>query len=80
LGDGTMRITKQDLEAKEKRVNELLDKNGNLRLKVSYRYNYVAIDIFLGNKIFDTLIAGLTKKEAYNILESIEKALALKKT
>jgi translation initiation factor IF-3 len=75
-----MRITKQDLEAKEKRINELLEKDTNIKIKVSYRYNYVAIDIFLGNKIFDTLIAGLTKKEAYNILESIEKALAFKKT
>jgi len=70
-----MKITKQNLEAKEKRVNGLLR---NIQLKISYRYNYTAIDITdkQGN-IKTTLIAGLTKTEAYNILDCIEAVLTL---
>jgi hypothetical protein len=72
------RITKKDLTVKEGRVNGLLK---NIKLKVSYRYNYVAIDITnTEGKILDTLIAGLTKPQAYDILECLERVLTLEKT
>jgi hypothetical protein len=70
------RITKKDLTVKEGRVNELLK---NIKLKVSYRYNYIAIDITKEGKILDTLIAGLTKPQAYDILECLERVLTLEK-
>jgi hypothetical protein len=71
------KITKKDLAIKEERVNDLLK---NIGLKVSYRYDYVAIDIIRDGKIMETLIAGLTKRETYDILESIERVLVLEKS
>jgi len=69
-----MRITKADLEVKEKRVNQLLKK---IQLKIAGRYGYTAIDIYEGDRLRDTLISGLTKREAYNILDAIETILTL---
>jgi hypothetical protein len=71
------RVSKEDLAVKEKRVNDLLK---NIGLRVSYRYGYVAIDIMRNGNIMETLIAGLTKREAYDILDSIERVLALEKS
>jgi len=70
----SMRIKKKDLEAKERHVNQLLDK---IKLKVCYRYNYVAIDILKEGRVYDTLVAGLTKKQAYQILDAIDRVLLL---
>jgi hypothetical protein len=69
-------ITKEDLAYKETHVNCLLKK---CKLKVAYRYNYVAIDILDKNSgnMKDTLIAGLTKRQAYDILEAISRILLL---
>jgi hypothetical protein len=71
------KITKKDLAVKEKRVNDLLK---NIGLKVSYRYSYVAIDIMREGNVMETLISGLTKREAYDILDSIERVLVLEKS
>jgi diphthamide synthase subunit DPH2 len=66
-----MKITGKDLEEAVKRVNSILD---NIELIISYRYNYVAIDMKSRKRgmLIDTLISGLTKREAYNILKCIE--------
>jgi len=69
-----MRISKRDLEVVEKRVNSRLK---NIQLKVSQRYGYTAIDIKKDAEIYDTLIAGLSKREAYDILKCIERVLML---
>jgi TATA-binding protein-associated factor Taf7 len=67
------RISKNDLEAMEKRVNQLLN---SIKLKVAYRYSYAAIDVLDDDgKVRDTLIAGLTKSEAFSILSAIERIL-----
>jgi len=70
----SVRISKRDLKAIESRVNSRLKK---IELRVSYRYGYVAIDIYRDGVNCDTLIAGLTNKEAFNILECIERVLML---
>jgi hypothetical protein len=71
------RISKSDLAIREERVNDLFKALGSkLGLKVGYRYNYVAIDLLKDDKIWGTLISGLTKREAYDILCSIERILA----
>jgi len=67
-----MRVRKKDLEIFERRVNNIL-KDHNLSVKVSYRYNYTAIDIARKGRVVDTLIAGLTKREASLILLGIER-------
>jgi len=73
-----MRVTKKDLERIEKNVNLLLS---NIELRVAYRYNYVAIDVYKKDgSVLDTLEAGLTKNEAYRILASIYRALSLDKS
>jgi len=72
-----MRITKKDLEIAEKRVNDLT-KQCNIR--VSYRYNYVALDLETKQgTTFDTLVTGLTKREAHRILYAIEQVLSFEK-
>lgn len=64
-----MRIRKSDLENAEDRVNALLN---NIKLKVSYRYGYTAIDILDDKgRVLVTLVAGLTKREAYDVLHAI---------
>jgi len=73
------RITNYDLSIHEKRVNELLK---NVQLRISRRYNYIAIDLF-DNKtktLKETLIAGLTKKQTLEILEALERILTLEKS
>jgi hypothetical protein len=73
------RIRDKDLELDEKIVNELLK---NIQLKVSGRYNYTAIDIVdkKTNHVMDTLLAGLTKKQAHEILRAIERILELERS
>ncbi len=72
-----MRVTKKDLEMEERRVNGLLN---NVKVRVEYRYGYTAIDLTDENGRFkDTLISGLTKSQAYDILTSIEKILMLER-
>jgi hypothetical protein len=72
------RIKNYDLMIREKQVNELLS---NIQLKVSKRYGYVAIDILdkKTNNVKSTLIAGLTKRSAYDILTCIEIVLEIEK-
>jgi hypothetical protein len=68
-----MRITKNDLKVKEERVNGLLR---NVKLKVGFRYDYTAIDVAdKEGRIISTLISGLTKRQAFYILDSIEQVL-----
>lgn len=72
-----MRITKKDLENMEKQLNLLLK---NISVKVCYRYNYVAIDLYSkNNNCIDTLITGLTKKETYDYLSSLRTLLNYEK-
>jgi hypothetical protein len=72
-GDKPTRISKQDLELKERRVNELLRK---INVKIAYRYDYTAIDMYDKNgKMLDSLIVGLTKPEAFTILDALENIL-----
>ncbi|MEM2615742.1 MAG: hypothetical protein QXO44_03240 [Thermoplasmatales archaeon] len=68
----------QDLKIIEKAVNELLD---NIQLRVTRRYNYIAIDIYdkQGERIRDTLIAGLTKGEAAEFLHAVRRILLMEK-
>jgi energy-converting hydrogenase Eha subunit F len=67
----------KDLEYVEKTVNYYLK---NIQLKVARRYNYIAIDIYKRDGgIIDTLIAGLSKREAYDILSSIARVLSLER-
>ena len=71
-----MRITDRDLRIKEEVVNGLLRK---ISLKVTRRYDYTAIDIYskTTGEFIDTLAAGLTKRQAFEVLESIERVLRL---
>jgi hypothetical protein len=67
------RISKEDLEYMERRVNSYLK---NIRLKVAGRYNYIAIDMYKKDgSVLDTLVAGLSKREAYEILRCIAEVL-----
>jgi len=67
------RVSKEDLEHMERRVNSYLK---NIQLKVAGRYNYIAIDIYKRDgSVLDTLAAGLTKREAYEILRCIAEVL-----
>jgi len=70
-----VRITKRNLKEKEERVNELLK---SISLRVSFRYDYATIDVYskFGDFI-DTLTVVFTNKQAYDILDSIEKVLKL---
>jgi len=63
-----MRITKKDLEIKEGRLNPFLPK---VKIKLSYN-SYIAINLEKDGQIIDTLVSGLTKKQAYNILVVVE--------
>jgi len=67
-------VTKEDLKRKESYVNQLLTK---IKLKVAYRYDYVAIDIINPKTNLPThaLIVGLTKRRAWFILDAIEQVL-----
>jgi hypothetical protein len=69
-----MRITKMDLEAKEKMVNFCLR---NVNVKASERYGYTAIDIVDRKNPYGvrTLISGLTKRDAYYFLDAMENLL-----
>jgi len=68
-----LRVTKEDLMEKQKRVNEALR---NINIKVCFRYNYTALDLLdKQGKIIDTVVAGITKIEAFRILNSIETVL-----
>ena len=70
-----MRVSKQDLKAKEERVNSLLKK---AKVKVAFRYNYVAIDLMDNRGVMvSTLVAGLTKAQAHEILWCIERVLLM---
>jgi len=71
-----MRITRKDLEIMAKRVNELLN---CIKLRISRRYNYIAIDVEKNGKIYDTLIAGLRIREAYDILYCLEQVLSMER-
>jgi hypothetical protein len=67
------RITFEDVVKKAERVNSLLTK---INLKPGRRYDYTAIDITdKSGRILSTLIAGLTNREAYDLLYCIEEVL-----
>ena len=70
-----MRVNKQDLAIREERVNSLLKK---VKVKVAFRYNYAAIDLANDKGIMiETLAAGLTKPQVYEILCCLERVLTL---
>jgi len=70
-------MRKKDLSIKEQRVNDLLE---NIKGKIAYRYDYTAIDlVYPDGTMHDTLTAGLTKREAYQILDAIEAILRIEK-
>jgi len=73
-----IRITDKDLKVKEKAVNELLDK---VQVKIGHRYSYTAIDLVSkeNNTMITTLIAGLSRKEAFEFLEAIQTLLRYEK-
>jgi hypothetical protein len=55
-------------------INAKLEK---IQIRVAHRYNYTAIDLYdkqTGEYMFP-LIAGLTKRQAYEILEAINTIL-----
>jgi hypothetical protein len=62
------------LDRKESIVNEMLKHAGSkVKVFVGGRYGYKAIDWSVDKDFgMDTLISGLSKKEAYNILAGIE--------
>lgn len=74
-----MRITNSILAARETTLNSLLNQlNINRRYVVSYRYNYTAIDYHnVEGKGYSTYETGLTKREAYNILNAMIESLHL---
>ena len=74
------RITRKILEEKAALVNRLLNYTG-YEVKISGRYGYTAIDLVKENSDSDiaTLATGLTKKEAFLILDAIHELLALVK-
>jgi hypothetical protein len=67
-------FTKEAIERMAKRVNERLK---NIELRPAYRYGYTAIDVFdkKTGHMKETLISGLTKREAFEILFIIEYVL-----
>jgi len=72
-----MRVSEQDLKAKESVLNSFLSK---ARIKVSFCYGYVALDL-CDNKgnIVSALLAGLTRREALFVLDAIAKLIAYEK-
>lgn len=71
------RITVKDLENAQEYANDFLK---HINLKVGFRYGYTAIDVTdKDGRIFDTLIAGLTKRQAYDLLYALGKALWLER-
>ena len=69
-----MRTTYSQLKELEKRVNHYLR---NVKVRVSKRYDYYAIDLYhpSGEYQLDTLVSGLTAKEAREILEALANVL-----
>ena len=70
-----MRVRVKDLDEICERVNKLLR---NIYLRVERRYNYFALDVYgKDGELIDTLASGLTKRDVYNILLSVETVLRL---
>jgi len=68
-----MRVSKPMLEIACNRLNCLLKK---IRIRPAYRYNYTALDIYKPDGIcIGTLETGLTKKEAFQIVQAIYQVL-----
>lgn len=67
------RVGWTELERKTERVNELLERQ---MLKPSTRYGYVAIDVCdREGRVCETLLAGLTRREALDFLDALERVL-----
>jgi RNA polymerase-interacting CarD/CdnL/TRCF family regulator len=61
------------LDAMADRVNA---RTKNIKLKVSRRYDYYAIDMYSPNgNVIDTLVAGMNARETEDILSAIERML-----
>ena len=76
------RIRQEQLKNMEKRVNEALKGTGHTVL-TGGRYGYTAIDIGyegVPHSLQSTLLTGLTKREAYDILYGMARALEMKET
>ncbi|MEM2190757.1 MAG: hypothetical protein QW734_05350 [Candidatus Bathyarchaeia archaeon] len=72
----SFRITRDELETAEKRVNNALESCGSdIRVKLGRRYGYWAIDIVKKGGVEDTLSAGLTAKEAKEVLDGLSRLL-----
>ena len=69
-----VRYTKEDIETLAKNVNEEL-KGTDFKVKIGYRYNYQAIDLYKKGKMQRTLIAGLTKNETWDYLHAFMKGI-----
>jgi len=76
--EGVMRITKDDLRALEKWVNRLLR---NVQVRVEYRNGHTAIDMHhhSSGRCMRTVLTGLTKKEAGDVLYAIDVILNYEK-
>jgi len=70
-------ITQKDLKEREQSVNALLNM---VKLKVARRCGNTAIDIcHPKGRAKDTLLAGLTKRQAYDVLYAIKMVLVHEK-
>jgi len=57
------------VEIEADRINRLLE---NIALRLARRYDYYAIDIYdKQGKCLDTLVAGLSRREAKTVLEAL---------
>ena len=75
-----MRITKKDLVEKNELINqELIRKGLKWRIAVSFRYDYVAIDLKKEGSelVYDTLVSGLRNSEAWYFLCGMSNTLYL---
>lgn len=69
-----MRIKTDDVAASADRLNSFLKR---VNVRVAGRYGYTALDLVdkEGGAVVDTLIAGLTKREAKEFLDAMERLL-----
>ena len=69
-----VRYTKKDIERLCGQVNEELAKTA-FSLRIGYRYNYKALDLYKDGKCHSTLIAGLTTNQIWEWLHAFLKGI-----
>ena len=73
----TERTTLADIRRAEEWVNEYLVPRG-YEVHIGQRYGYKAVDIYQADGgLLDTLVSGITAREAYDILRGMERVLYL---